>query len=254
MKLLFAITLSIALLSASAFVVHAGQYGPADVTANAGQFSLGVGYFFSEQKFDTLTFDFGNVSVDVANPVLRSNQVYLEVDYGFAKNWEVYGRIGGADAKILNTNFNDTPSLFGTAGVRGVFFRQSGWTIGCFAQFNYYSDFKDSVSSQTSNMRLELKDPWDVNVGLIAQHKFDYFDLYYGPVAYWSRARAEADLRGGVVGAGTAGRSDSEDLKEDTNLGGFAGLRIPVTKQLILSVEGQYKIRVSAGGTLIYIF
>ena len=36
------------------------------------------------------------------------NQTYLQLGYGFTKNWEVYLRVGGADSKIKDTFITST--------------------------------------------------------------------------------------------------------------------------------------------------
>ena len=46
----------------------------------------------------------------------------------------------------------------------------------------------------------------------------------------------------------------STTLKEKNNIGGFAGVRVPLGKGFSLEVEGQMKSRFSFGGALTYAF
>ncbi|MBT9537784.1 MAG: hypothetical protein IVZ94_06590 [Nitrospirae bacterium] len=46
----------------------------------------------------------------------------------------------------------------------------------------------------------------------------------------------------------------STTLKEKNNIGGFAGVRVPLGKGFSVEVEGQYKSRFSFGGALTYSF
>jgi len=97
---------------------------------------------------------------------------------------------------------------------------------------------------------VKLKNPWEVNLGLGLQVKISEVIIYGGPVAYWTKFKAE--WTGTVPGVVT--ETASITLKEKNNIGGFAGLRILLSKSLNLEVEGQYKSEFSMGGSLTYAF
>ncbi|MBU4320292.1 MAG: hypothetical protein L6246_02950 [Thermodesulfovibrionales bacterium] len=88
------LVIAIAAIFAMGSVVYAGQFGPPEPAAKEGKVSLGVGYFYSSAKLkpkNTVDWDEGKVT---------QNQAYLQLGYGFTKNWEAYLRVGGADSKI----------------------------------------------------------------------------------------------------------------------------------------------------------
>ncbi|MBU4320291.1 MAG: hypothetical protein Q8N12_01330 [Thermodesulfovibrionales bacterium] len=97
---------------------------------------------------------------------------------------------------------------------------------------------------------MKVKKPREINLGIGLQGKIGDAILYGGPVAYWAKAKAE--LTGTITGVGTL--TDSTTYKEKNNVGGFAGVRLPLGKNVSLEVEGQLKSRFSMGGALTYSF
>lgn len=77
--------------------------------------------------------------------------------------------------------------------------------------------------------------------------------VYGGPVAYWARHKVEATVAV-YAATETYTLTESTTYKEKNNIGGFAGIRIPLSKSLNLEVEGQYKSDFSMGGALTYAF
>lgn len=94
------------------------------------------------------------------------------------------------------------------------------------------------------------KKPREINLGVGLQGKIGDVIIYGGPVAYWTRAKV--DWTGTIEGKGS--KTESTSIKEKNNVGGFAGVRLPLTKGLNFDVEGQYKSRFSFGGALTYSF
>jgi hypothetical protein len=220
---------------------NAGQFGPLDSTAEAGKFTLGVGYFFEDTKWKA--DDFGDFRTE-------SNQYYLQVSYGLPKNWEVYGRIGGADMKLKSDGFldgtKDSTQPFGTLGIKGAFFKKNQFSFGAFAQGTYRSEYKDSATVGGTEVDSKFKDHYDINVGLAAQLKFGNFLVYGGPFWYYARAKAELSASGY--------QDVSETVKEKDNIGGFLGVKIPITKRVGLNIEGQLRDRTSYGAMITYAF
>ncbi|MDP3048483.1 MAG: hypothetical protein Q8N12_03510 [Thermodesulfovibrionales bacterium] len=102
------------------------------------------------------------------------------------------------------------------------------------------------------------KKPREINLGVGLQGKIGDVIIYGGPVAYWVKNKTEW---AGKLGAGTVYTATgtntyvvSTTYKEKGNIGGFAGVRVPLSKSLNLEVEGQYKSRFSMGGALTYSF
>ncbi|MCG2709600.1 MAG: hypothetical protein L6246_04665, partial [Thermodesulfovibrionales bacterium] len=202
------------------------------------------------------------------------NQAHLQLGYGFVKNWEAYLRVGGADFKAapgfettgrsgIKSDFKDGYKPFGTIGVKGVFNVSDSFGIGPFFQASLYSSYKDSSSGTVSTgssetQEVKVKNPREINLGIGLQGKIGETIIYGGPVAYWVKNKTEW---AGKLGAGTVYTATgtntyvvSTTYKEKGNIGGFAGVRVPLSKSLNLEVEGQYKSRFSMGGALTYSF
>jgi len=261
-----ALAIAIAAIFATGSMVYAGQFGPPEPAAKEGKAALGIGYFNYSAKWKPKDSDGDE------DKVIRQNQTYLQLSYGLAKNWEAYLRVGGADSKIKDTfwtsageaalsgfkpDFKDGYKPFGTIGVKGVFNITPSFGIGPFFQASLYSSYKDSTSGTydvppvtPASQEIKVKNPWDINIGVGLQGKIGETIIYGGPVAYWTKAKGE--WTGTIEGVGTD--TESVTLKEKNNIGGFAGLRLPLGKGLNLEVEGQLKSRFSMGGALTYSF
>lgn len=244
-------------------LASAGQFGPTEPTANPGKFSLGVGYFWEDTKWD------------VADGTLRtqSNQAYLQGSFAPVKQFEIFVRLGGAniETKDFDANFKDSSKFFGTLGLKAVVFEHKQFSLGAFAQSTYhFQDYKDSFAetasgvingipvTATGTVDQRMKDYYDVQAGISGQIKIDGFIIYGGPFVYFARSKFDAD---GVVNATVAGTSytletitGSATMQEKTTFGGFLGVKIPFTKQVGLVLEGQYRDYFSGGAFLSYSF
>ncbi len=228
--------LSVVLVLFTVNVSFAGQFGPAEPTAKEGKPSIGVGYFYSESKMK---------SSDTGNLVFKSNQRYLQGSFSFIKNWEVFGRIGGADMKEHASGFKDGMKTFGSLGVRGLLYDDGLFGFGPVIQGNIYSNYSDTAISGGVPERLTVENSWDGSVGLAVQIKKDRFIFYYGPFVYMARNKLKVR---------TPFSNDSTTLKEKQNLGGFLGVNVLAIKSLNICIEGQYTGRFSVGGTVNYSF
>ena len=202
----------------------AGFLGPAEPYAKPGSFTFNGGYSFVEQKVK---------SSEVDDLILKSNQYFVEGSYSPAKNWEFYLRAGGADQKVQSSDFKDGVRPFAGIGVRGLFYDNGLFGFGPFAQGNYYDTWKDSG--------FKITNAWDVTAGIAAQFKHSSgFIVYGGPYVYFTEMKLD--------------NSDSTTLHQKDEIGGFVGLKWPVTKQVSVSGEASYAGRWSFGGFISYAF
>ena len=266
-KLILAIAIAAIFVTGS--MVYAGQFGPLEPAAKEGKTALGVGYFYYSAKWKTKDVGWDESKV-------TQNQAYLQLGYGVAKNWEAYLRVGGADSKLkdvfttnaddstragFKSDFKDGYKPFGTIGVKGVFNVTPSFGIGPFLQASLYSSYKDStsgtVSGYSETQEWKVKKPREINLGIGLQGKIGETIIYGGPVAYWAKAKIQETFK--VVGAtyvatGTNTLASSTTYKEKNNIGGFAGVRLPLGKGINIEVEGQMKSKFSFGGALTYSF
>ncbi len=260
------LVIAVLMLFAMGSVVYAGQFGPPEPTAKEGKVALGVGYFYHSAKLKSKDGE--------DESKVTQNQAYLQLGYGFVKNAEVYIRVGGADDKGTDafitsgsgrtgfkSDLKDGYKPFGTIGAKGVFNVTPSFGIGPFLQASLYSSYKDSTSGTgtgfSETQEVKGKKSREINLGIGLQGKIGETIIYGGPVAYWAKSKSE--WTGKLVGAtyvatGTDTSTYSTTYKEKNNIGGFAGVRVPLSKKLNLEVEGQLKSRFSFGGALTYSF
>jgi hypothetical protein len=233
-----------------------GPFGPPQpLSKEEGGLLSGIGYWYHEDQYK-----------DGTEHVTRQNQVYSQLGYG-AKNWEIYGRIGGSDLKISDAfrstqastltsknDFEDNWKLFGTLGAKGFYPFNKTFGIGGFMQGSYYfSDFTDDVSGTQGGVpftaKLKVENLWDVNLGIGFQATVPFgIKLYIGPYAYYSEAKAS--MSANIPGL----RFETGDvtIKNETNVGGFTGVDVPLARGFHLNVEGQYSERFSVGAAVTY--
>jgi hypothetical protein len=233
-----------------------GLFGPPQPLSNeAGGLLTGIGYWYHEDQYKNDT-----------TYATRQNQVFSQLGCG-AKNWDIYGRIGGSDLKIFDAfrstlastttsknDFGDNWKLFGTLGAKGFFPFNKTFGMGAFTQGSYYfSDFTDDVSGTQDGVpftaKLKVKNLWDVNFGIGFQATVPYgIKLYIGPYAYYSEAKASlsADIPGLTFG------TQDVRIRNKTNVGGFTGVDVPLARGFHLNVEGQYSERFSVGAAVTY--
>lgn len=236
-----------------------GPFGPPHPSSRpAGGLHTGIGYWLQEDKFK------GNEEY-----IIRQQQVYSELGYGFQRNWDIYARIGLTNLKVLDAflpataamttdriDFSDNWKLFSTLGVKGFYPISSAFGIGAFVQGTYYfSEFKDSATGSRNgapfSVELGLRNLWDINAGIGFQATLlRGITLYTGPYVYY----AEAKLSPSVTVTGLPITSAETTLKNNAAFGGFAGIDAPLTRGFHLHLEGKYADRLSAGVAIIYTY
>jgi hypothetical protein len=91
-----------------------------------------------------------------------------------------------------------------------------------------------------------IKGLYNIQAGLSGQMKiYQGIAMYDGAFWYYTRGKMEI---------ATAGIRSSETLTENSPLGGYLGFRMPLSKQIGLSLEGQYINNFSGGVYMNYKF
>jgi hypothetical protein len=257
-RLLIAVAVMI-LMSGS--LAYAGPFGPIEPAAKEGKFAVGLGYFFSADKLEPSDDSYQGAADFWQKTTFSQHQLYLQAGYGLAKGWEIYGRVGAATLKGNETfdftgysdDFKDGAQAFGTIGLKGIFYSSPSFSIGPFVQASYFGDYKDSadgaIGATAVSMEYKAKDIWDVTFGVALQKKFDKLIFFIGPFAYYRQLKADLQIT-----AGGSVTSDSTKFKSEYNVGGFAGVRIPVSDKVSFDIEGQFTNRLSGGASLHYSF
>lgn len=251
----------IGLLMFSSGVVWAGQFGAPEPMANPGKFSVGIGAFYSSEKLKASDDGFLGGADFWQKTRFTTSEGYVQGSFGIVKNWEIFGRLGGAqmfvsDAFNFNSytdDFKDRWNLYGTLGVKGVVWSSGPFSVGPVFHASYYDRFKDSTAGTIGgnyvNMNYEVSEIWDMNLGVSVQAKFSGVTFFAGPFVYWRNAVSNLEITSG----GRFG-SDSTRYVSENNVGGFGGVRIPIMKNFAIEVEGQYTNMFSAGALAVYKF
>jgi hypothetical protein len=207
----------------------AGLFGPPEPLADPGRFSLDAGYMLDRTRMTQSDDRLGT----------RSNDYYLQGNYSFLKDWEVYGRAGAADM-IVNSRdtqqrFGDGANAFGSLGFKGVAYRNGNFAFGPFADGSMYGNYSGIARNQ-----------WETDVGVSAQYKIRAVSIYGGPFGYWRQADSQLALNPAI---------SQNDMKERNNIGGFLGLRFPIVQQKVFfTAEAQMRDRPGVGASLSYKF
>jgi hypothetical protein len=252
-----------------------GPFGAPEPTAQPGKFAFGVGYFYYDSSWDADVLNvvesivnqsgFVDGSVGVSNPKIQQNAFYLQGSYSFVKDWEVYGRLGGADLKAkisagitgedaesLDVRGSDGYKLFGTVGVKGLFYNSPSFAMGPFMQASFYSSYDDSFDmGDGDRISVKIQNPWDFSVGIAGQGKIGPVTIYGGPFFYYATTKAQFIARGfDVYNVERA----TIKLEEKNNIGAFLGFKVPITKQISFDMEGQLRSNYLFGASISYAF
>ncbi len=247
---------AVILFTVNGMAAAGGLFGPPQsISKEAGGLNTGIGYLYHEDKYK-----------NDRELVTRQNQIFSQLGYG-TKTWELYGRVGISDLKVLDAfsstqgsavtsknDFQDNGEFFGTLGAKGFYPFDKTFGIGAFVQGSYYfTDFTDYVSGSFNGApfraNLKVNNLWDVNFGIGFQATVPYgIKLYIGPFISYSEAKASFSPN--IPGL----KFETGDvmIKNTTNMGGFAGLDVPLTKGFHLNVEGQYSEKFSLGTAITY--
>jgi hypothetical protein len=245
------------ILAVRGMAAAGGPFGPPQPISKAsGGLHTGIGYWHDQDRYKNGT-----------EHVASQDQVYSQIGYGFQNYWEIYARVGVADLKVIDTfnsqttttttskaDFYQNWNYSGTLGAKGFYPLNKTFGVSAFLQGSYqFNDATDTISGTQGGVpftaELKVKNRWDMNFGMGLQSTLPYdIKLYMGPYVYYSEAKvwSSATIPGLAFPAGDT------TMKNKTNLGGFAGVDLPVAKGFHLNLEGQYAERLSAGAAVTY--
>jgi len=258
-KFVFVLLAMLWILASNPAAFAGGLFGPPEtISAKAGGLNTAIGYRYHEDTYK-----------NGQEYVFRQNQIYSQVAYGASGLWEIYGRIGISDLKIVDAfsstdaltttskdHFEDNGEFFSTLGAKVFYPVNATFGVGAFVQANYtFTGYTDEVSGNRNGTAyiadLKVKNLWDVHFGVGLQATVPCgLKLYAGPYVYY--AEADAHLSGAVPGI-LSGAGDVL-LKNKSVAGGFFGADIPLAKGFRLNVEGQYRDRLSVGSAITYTY
>jgi len=257
------LTLSICISTASG----GAPMGPSIATLHEGQWSLGGE--FAHEKSDLEAFGITMESHEGDSTTaysqsfeiegLETDMLFATLAYGFCDNWNVFVRVGAADAQddvILHPEtrasgedrfgFNGDMRFAWGAGARATFCRSGPWTFGGLVQVTWFdpgdSDFEygnpsDAVEGAVSGDA--SIDYWQTQVALAVACQIDTWTLWAGPFLQY--VEGDFDLDGQIVLDNEGvGRFDCDaDIEESSQLGVQFGANWDFTNRWNLWAEGQ---------------
>jgi len=240
--------------------------GPASAFLGEGRWSVGGGYGYEEMTLDafgTVTERFpSGTTFSWTQPFriddLRSNMFFGTLAYGICEDWDIFARIGAADAgdRIVALaadtgaveRENEFDGSFGLAwgvGTRATFARSGPWSFGGLMQVTWFQPGSSSFSiddplipDESWDGEVEL-DYWQAQAALAATYQVDRWRFWAGPFLQFIQGdmdfRGTADLGGG----GLSTIRWTSDVHESSQVGGYFGANWEMSDAFDVWVEGQ---------------
>jgi hypothetical protein len=268
MKTRMFITTALAVTAVLVSVASAGApMGAPTALLGEGNWGLGGEYGFEQIDLDasgTVTEQFAT-TVDVHPQAfqiadLRSSMFFGTLAYGLSDDWDIFARLGAADAGddiVVMPSLVQPPERRGAfdggygfawgAGTRATFWRSGPWSFGGLAQFTWFrpgdsaftvADPLQPDESWVGNVELDY---WQVQASLAATYQADMWRLWIGPFVHI--IRGDMDFDGNAVfaegGPTTRSLTWTSSLEEASQIGGHFGAHVEFADEWSLWVEGQ---------------
>ncbi len=280
-KALLAIGLaSMAVLASTA--LGGAPMGPPMALLGEGNWGFGAEYGHESmdlQASGTLGAVYDNVPFEFVETIeidnLAMNMFFATLGYGVCDDWDIFVRLGAADAQDDMTGKGNIPlnpdlpdslvdqlgvpqeysldsldSDFGLAvgvGTRTTFCRSGPWAFGGLVQVTYFKpgdsdiEYTDPLWGegvvQIGDAELEL---WETQVSVAASYQVDTVRLWAGPFLQF--VAGDLDRDGDILfdGVNLGDTFDaSSDLQQKSEIGGHFGVDWSASEQVDLWLEGQ---------------
>ena len=189
---------------------------------------------------------------------LTSNMIFGTLAYGICDNWDIFARVGAADAKDKivalaadtdalerQDDFEGSFGLAWGAGTRATFCRAGPWSFGGLMQVTWFrpgnSDFSvaDPLipdESWVGDVKLSY---WQAQASLAAAYQIDKWRLWAGPFLQFVRGDMDFNGRAVLDGAGVSTIRWTSNLQESSEIGAHFGVNWELSDLFDLWVEGQ---------------
>lgn len=242
--------------------------GPAMATVEKGQWSLGFEYAYENI---TLAADARCVesvvgvgsdryNQDFTIEDLQSNMFFGRLTYGLCDNWDVFVRLGAADAEDdievdgasgiitgsgAGASYDGSYGLAWGVGTRATFWTSGPWSIAGTAQATWLDP--DDTSFRTT-------DPARPNEAVVGKGKLDYLQaqfslaaiyqeeawgVWIGPFLQLVDGDLDLDARFVIDGVTQGTIACSGDVEEESEIGLHAGAAFGLSPDVAGWVEGQ---------------
>lgn len=214
-------------------LAFAGLLGPAQPAGKKGSLSFGPGLVVYSGELDN-ALDF------------HQTQAYAQLGYSLTDRIEIYLQGGAADLSVDDAfdgdDFKGGFVPFGAVGFKALLTDRKPLGIGIFAQGTVFSDYDDQGLLDGVATKEELTGMYEVAGGVVLQSVLEGAILYGGP--YFFLREGDFEVTGRPSGS----------FEEDSNFGGFIGMRWPLRNGINVDLEGHVRTGVSIGADLLYNF
>jgi len=190
---------------------------------------------------------------------VESDMLFGSLAYGLCDNWDVYARLGAADAKDElrargffaapgeSYDFSGTHGFAWGVGTRTTFCQCGPWTFGAVGQVTWVNPDGDDVRwsrevgegvSVEISGRAEL-DWRQFQAGLGVTYQADGWWVYGGPCLFFVNGDLDVTLTETQDGSLTDRYKYSHDLREESEFGGWVGVGCDLPQNARCYAEAQ---------------
>lgn len=243
--------------------------GPTLPIIDKGQWAFGIEYAYEKIDLDAngrcVESIIGGPSQSYRQEFtidsMKTNMLFGRIEYALCKDWEVFVRLGAADADAGiragdpgvviggqggKVGFDGSYGFAGGLGTRAMFYECGPWRIEGQAQVTWLdpddSDFRitNRQNPNESVVGSAKLDYLQTQIGLTAVYRGDAWSVWAGPFLQFIDGDLDLDSRYIIDGA-TLGRiSCSADIEEDSQIGLSIGADCEVNRNLLAWIEGQF--------------
>lgn len=261
---LSALVLAIVTLSGpAAFALD--PLGPPVSNLEPGQLRMGIEY--SQSKMDLQlpsgkyteyvdgSFNDSGIALPLTVQDFKTNTTYLNLGYGFNRNWDIFVRLSSTQAKFGDSLWDegekfesDTLPAFG-GGIKATLYNRFDWKIGGIVQANW-SHYTGELNNPSWYVPHFVEtDFTEIQITLGATYLlFNNVWIYGGPLYHF----ITGDLNEKYVGEADLGHLSlsewSFDLEQESTYGGYFGATWEIDKSNSLNLEYQFTGAASAFG------
>jgi hypothetical protein len=213
----------VGMLCSAAFA--AAPIGKPTAGLKTGQFRAGFDYAWGEAN---LELSYGGSSITLKD--VETNSYLANLGYGISDDWEVYIRLG-----VANADFEDFDGDYGFAygfGTKVTFAKDDKLSWGALFQMGWTKSEDTYTDTDFGLGMFDMEaDFYEMQIAVGPTYEMEGWRIYGGALLYF----LDGDLD--VKGAGVSG---SIDIEEESQFGGYVGAEFDLAENCLLYVEGQF--------------
>lgn len=236
-------------------------------TVEEGQWTLGLEYGYEETDLKAHGYSLSVVGTDppmyAAESIdfegLQTHMIFGTLAYGLCDNWDLFVRLGVADAQSDVTvrtiggsggteqfGYHGDHGLAWGLGTRATFCHWGPWRFGGTIQVTWFdpeeSDFSSSnpAAPDTVSVGSIDTDYWQTQVALAAVYQIDTLTFSAGPFLQFLEGDLNRSGRILVDGTDTGSFRGINEIRESSQLGFHAGVSWEISTRFDCHIEGQF--------------